>query len=259
MDHKLRKGTRSSTAGTVSAGLKHSSNKVEVSRSKNVPKGSRVSHQEIVRGYIERGNFSADGRIPPERELVTILGLTRNQIRSSFKRLEREGLIWRHVGKGTFVGPRPAEISAASALPDLTNPREVIEARLIIEPILARLAANRASPEEIELMEQVLERQKGASSPDEFQRYDREWHVLLARASGNRLIASFLDVTHEHTDPRVWSRMRNLYINSDRMLEARNEHKAVLDAVRARDPDKAAEMMRAHILEVRSYVMGDFP
>jgi DNA-binding FadR family transcriptional regulator len=220
-----------------------------------------MSYQDAVRAYVTKNNFPNEGKIPPERELVSILGLTRNQIRSAFKKLEQEGVIWRHVGKGTFVGRRPAEGSGAEIAAtdaDLANPREVIEARLVIEPILARMAALRATPRDIEAMAQLLEQLRKTPDPEEFKRLDRSWHLQLAQASGNRLLASFLDTINAQTDPNIWNRLRNLYMTSDRMTAARREHGVVLDAIRGRDPNAAEEAMRTHIRAVRVLIFGDF-
>jgi DNA-binding FadR family transcriptional regulator len=223
--------------------------------------GASMQHyQSLVRNYIESGNFPDEGRLPPERELVSILGITRNQIRSAFKKFAQEGLIWRHVGKGTFVGRRPAESTPViDAIPgaDLTNPREVIETRIFIEPILARLAASRASQRDIEAMERSLEDFKNAGSPENFQRMDRNWHLQLAQAGGNGLLAGFLKSTHAHTDPNIWSRLRNLYMTTDRMAQAVEEHRAVLNAIRSRDADKAEDAMRKHIRSVRTCIFGN--
>ena len=219
-----------------------------------------VSPYARIKEYVETETHAETGRLPPERDLVPILGLTRNQIRTALKKLEREGLIWRHVGKGTFVGERPvAPMPIQGVVPgiDVSNPSEVLEARLAIEPIMARLAAIRATSQDIDAMErQLIELQK-ATSPDDFQRLDRMWHLKLAQASGNSLFASFLQTIHLHTDPNIWKRLGALYMTSDRMVGATLEHQAVLDAIRFRDPVSAEETMRIHIKSVRIHVFGD--
>jgi len=68
------------------------------------------------------GRYPAQSRLPPERELAVLLGVSRSGLREGLEILEAEGRIWRHVGKGTFVGPRP--IQAATGL-DLVSARRV--------------------------------------------------------------------------------------------------------------------------------------
>ena len=85
---------------------------------------------------------SDTGRLPPERQLSEALGISRTELRKALGVLEAEGQIWRHVGKGTFFGARPIDnFSDVSALARRTNPAEMMRARLVIEPEIARAAA----------------------------------------------------------------------------------------------------------------------
>ncbi len=101
-----------------------------------------------LRKYLEDRGFAQNDRLPPERELADTLGLTRNRVRGGLRKLESEGLIWRHVGQGTYFGPRLSPLvnrRALETLAEMTYPREVMDARLAFEPELARLAALRAT------------------------------------------------------------------------------------------------------------------
>src|ERR1700689_3464263 len=121
-----------------------------------------------VRAFIERQSVAVEGRIPPERPLASELGVGRRSVRRALDVLEQEGRIHRHQGRGTFIDTRPtpgAGMVAAGATAqgsgrpslsaaldnvlDYTNPLEVIEVRLATEPVMARLAALRASQSEI--------------------------------------------------------------------------------------------------------------
>ena len=106
-------------------------------------------------------------------------------------------------------------------------------------------------------MERQLSELQKAASPDDFQRLDRLWHLKLAQASGNSLFSSFLQTIHLHTDPNIWKRLGSLYMTSDRMAGATLEHRAILDAIRFRDPVTAEDTMRSHIKSVRIHVFGD--
>ena len=122
-----------------------------------------------LRQMIANGGFN--GRIPPERALASDLGVGRRSLRRALEILEQEGHISRHQGRGTFINghdsgegnvaaaPRAARNgSGRAAAPNLaiahlldhTSPMEVIEVRLAIEPVMARLAAFRASQAEIQ-------------------------------------------------------------------------------------------------------------
>src|SRR5262245_35872188 len=112
---------------------------------------------ERVLQFLQGEDFGQNQRLPAERELAERLGLTRNRLRGSLRKLAADGLIWRHVGKGTFFGPRPTSATPQD-LSELTNPREVMEVRFAIEPEIARLAAFRANTRDVVEMQACLEK-----------------------------------------------------------------------------------------------------
>jgi DNA-binding FadR family transcriptional regulator len=109
------------------------------------------------------GRYPPQSQLPPEREPAQMLGLSRGALREGFEILEAEGGIWRHVDRGTFVGGRPVEGSThLGLLSATTSPAEVLEIRLMFEPLIAGLAALRATPAEIEHMQHLLEKSEAA-------------------------------------------------------------------------------------------------
>ncbi|MDH5557125.1 MAG: GntR family transcriptional regulator, partial [Alphaproteobacteria bacterium] len=91
---------------------------------------------------LEAGDYPLNSRLPPERDLCEKFGVKRAVLRKSLAKLEADGHIWRHVGKGTFVGsPTSNLLDDISSIANRTNPSEVMQARLTVEPELARLAA----------------------------------------------------------------------------------------------------------------------
>ena len=103
--------------------------------------------------YLSSDRYPLHSRLPPERQLCELLQVSRTVLRNGLEELEREGRIWRHVGKGTFVGERPQSVhSCAEALGAATTLSELLEARTLIEPQAARLAALRSEPSELALM-----------------------------------------------------------------------------------------------------------
>ena len=149
-----------------------------------------------IREFIGQQRFTEQERLPPERELAVILGLTRNRLRSGLKKLAAEGLVWRHVGKGTFFGRRlfPAATHLQiSPLADLTNPREVMEARLSIEPELAKLAAYRAKGSDFTEIDNCMRKMDAVDNWDAFEVWeirdgDSAWFVKFNTASNEEMI-----------------------------------------------------------------------
>ena len=103
-------------------------------------------------GFLAAASLPEDGRLPPERELAERLGVKRAELRRSLAVLEREGQLWRHVGKGTFVGPRPPRLLDISDLAQRSSPIQVMRARIALEPELTRLAAINATSAEIAIL-----------------------------------------------------------------------------------------------------------
>src|SRR5438105_588356 len=96
------------------------------------------------------------GRLPPERELAAQMKVGRRSVREALSILEEEGAIWRRQGQGTFFGPpKLVNEREVADLAHRVNPTEIIEARLSIEPVLARLAAVRASRADIDAMVRI--------------------------------------------------------------------------------------------------------
>ena len=103
----------------------------------------------LLRQWLENGRFVSGERLPAERALAESLGVTRPVLRKALSVLEAENLIWRHIGKGTFAGPRPAEIQEnANEVTQVTNPSEVMEVRLVLEPQIAGIAALKSTQQE---------------------------------------------------------------------------------------------------------------
>ena len=80
-----------------------------------------------LRAFLAQAPLSVDSRLPPERKLCQQLGVSRGELRKALATLEAEGQLWRHVGKGTFIGARPAEsLADLSTATSRTNPAEVM-------------------------------------------------------------------------------------------------------------------------------------
>jgi DNA-binding FadR family transcriptional regulator len=157
-----------------------------------------------VRDFIEKKDFAPDGRIPPERTLASELGLGRRSLRRALDVLEQEGHIHRHQGRGTFIDARAADDDEVTTAPnedtatrrtlgaalnkvlDQTNPLEVIEMRLATEPVMASLAALRASQSEIKRLIMLAAKTRAASDEETYERADSLFHRTIAEAARSR-------------------------------------------------------------------------
>ena len=113
---------------------------------------------------IADGGFAHNDRLPPERSLSGELGVSRAELRKALAALEADGLIWRHVGRGTFIGARPVHnLDDVAFLGQLANPAQVLDARVAIEPELARLAALHAIRADLEAIRICCHRGRAAA------------------------------------------------------------------------------------------------
>ncbi len=206
---------------------------------------------------LESGRFPAQSRLPPERRLASELGTTRGKLRQALALLEAKGKIWRHVGQGTFVGrPSAAEAPALALLMKSTNPTEIMEARLILEPKVAGLAALRATADDFTQLERCLE--KGASAHDfqTFELWDGTLHETIAEASHSALLKALLKAMTSLREDKLWGRLKKASLTRERQGHYVRQHRKCVDAIRNRDVNRAEEAMREHLETVRKHLFG---
>lgn len=208
---------------------------------------------ERLRELIAVSAFGRDGKLPTERTLSERLGAGRREIRRALEVLEAEGLIWRRQGAGTFLGQRPDSWSdhAASLVPG-TNFMEIMEVRLRIEPQLAQLAAMRAKPSDVVRMRETCVKIYERTDADWRELWDGSLHRLIAQSAGNQLFLSLFDVVNRVRQDPSWQAVRERARRLDHTLkESRDQHAEIIDAIAARDPSKAGEAMRNHLLTLQ--------
>ncbi|SCB98221.1 DNA-binding transcriptional regulator, FadR family [Kosakonia oryzendophytica] len=213
---------------------------------------------EQLRGLIHQHESTPGTPLPTERELAESLGVGRREVRRALDVLEEEGRIWRKQGKGTFIGPAaPVAPAAIQGLVQQTNMLEVMEARLHIEPGLARLAALRASNEHLALMQRMLERINNVSpeDPDLNELWDSAFHRAIAEAAGNRLMLGLFDTLDAVRREPGWHHLRELARTPAKVDRYNDHHHRIMHAIRERQPHVAAAAMREHLLDLQHALM----
>ncbi|WP_230529822.1 FadR/GntR family transcriptional regulator [Microvirga roseola] len=205
-----------------------------------------------LRTLLEEGAFDGEQRLPPERVLAADLGIGRRGLRRALEVLEAEGRIWRHQGKGTFLGPRPVE--APTNLEELskrTHPLEVMDVRLEIEPALARLAALRASNGDIERLLRLADKTASTSDADGRELWDSALHRAIAEAAGNTLLLAIFDMVDRIRQDSTWRVLRERARSRDRQQIYVDQHRRVIAAIAQREAHAAEQAMREHLELVR--------
>lgn len=204
-----------------------------------------------LRAYLAQSNLPEDGRLPPERELAVALGVSRTELRKALDVLESEGQLWRHVGKGTFMGSRPLDTFAdITALARRSNPAEVMRARIVIEPEIARSAAFTATPADISEMRLCLARSRQAESWRQYEGWDTRLHRTIAEATQNSLLLGLFDTLNAVRRAVTWGRLRTAPMRPLPSHHSFAEHEAIVEAIEHRDMAGAANAMRAHLMTV---------
>ena len=197
---------------------------------------------------IEAGEFPVDSRLPSERDLAEKFRVSRPSVREALIALEVAGLVQIRMGSGVYVC-KPEHGRQRGRMPEKDfAPFEVIQARLLIEAEIAAQAALCRSDEHVALLEQVLAQMislaRGNRNPLDA---DREFHAVLARATGNQVLASMVEQMFDARMGVLFSRLSNYFDTMSTWDQAIREHRAILRAVKARDADRARLAMRHHM------------
>lgn len=196
-------------------------------------------------------------KLPAERELAELLGVSRSSIRDAIRRLELMGLVEPRQGAGTVV----REISPDALVNPLANViqhkrqlvGELLDFRRMLEPPLAGRAATHASAEDVAAMEDILRRQGvKVRGGDVAVEEDTEFHYRIAMASGNSVVLKVLDVV---MDLLRETRERSLQ-SEGRPQKSLAGHRRILSAIRRHDAAAAQAAMRQHIADVEKMVFG---
>lgn len=219
------------------------------------PKISDMVIEQIEKA-IKDGQFKPGEKIPPERELLKMLNVSRNTLREALQRAETMGLIVIRHGEGIFVNTVD-NISGYNSLEalytlDSSVYREVAQARLIIETENARMAAENAKDENIHKLAKLLERMEQGSGDSKLFRYlDSEFHMEIAVATQNRIFPRFLysisDLLRKQQEKL--DEIPNIIESSKRY------HSKIFAAIKDRKPVEAQQLMKEHISRVLSHTV----
>lgn len=207
--------------------------------------------QHIVQSTIALGMQPGD-RLPPERRLVEMLGVGRSPLREALKSLDILGFIEIRQGDGTYLsasttGVLPQVVSWGLLL-GTRQAQELIEARYYIEQTLARLAAQRGTPQQAEQLRLLVADMDSAPSPEEFASIDTAFHLHVASMAENSALASVLESIKSLLAAWV---VRVVEASPD-LESIVAQHRAIAEAITQGDGDAAAAHMRDHIETVTS-------
>jgi len=235
-----------------------------VAVAEQIVKVSVAVAEQIVEA-IKKGALPVGSKLPSENELAEQMGVSRPTVREALSALAAVGLIESRPGIGNFVC-NPSDSIVRDALVLLENEAsclEIMEARGLLEPPVAAVAAKKRTQEQLEKLRTICEKLVRLASKDRFDDYfntDKAFHLALVEAARNDLLASALIPLINTMDQHVYREFtRKYYFRDDRgIAQVASLHKGILTAVEAGDSELAAAEMRKHWMRMWKLVQdGD--
>jgi len=203
-----------------------------------------------LRRDISNGVLRRHDRLPAERRMSETYGVARNTVREALTRLEEESFVEIRPGSGTYVVYDPGEPSNEAV--EQANPLELIDARFALEPHICRLCVLHGRRSHFDRLEALCaQMERSVTDPTAFADADTGFHRALAETTGNRLLISVIGQINSVRSQDEWTRMRQLTLDEMMITQYNAQHRQILNAIRTREPERAAQMMKDHLETAR--------
>lgn len=220
---------------------------------------SAATLRDAILDNLKSRRWRAGQRIPTERELSDAFGLSRSTVRRVLQEFKRKRLITQTVGSGTYVSEE-----VHSALADLaqggaamaTSPAELMAARLVLEPALIEMAIGNATAADFSRMDECNVQAEAASTLEQFEHWDAMLHEAIADASHNNFISSVFRLMNQVRTQGEWGVLKRRSATPERRLEYQRQHRELVSALKDRDAERARALCLAHLLQVRTNMLG---
>jgi GntR family transcriptional regulator, uxu operon transcriptional repressor len=223
-------------------------------------------YRDVARLLIDdlRASSAAPGsRLPSERALAERYRVSRATVREALVALELAGAVQTHGGSGTFIVDL-AEAGGDSPAPPAVedeSPTDIMQARLVLEPVVARLAAarwDRSALAQIARPLRAVERAAQVSSLDVHPgQADRQFHAAIAAACCNPVVTRVMEPLYRMMAQNLWEGVKQQQWTAALTVQMAAEHLAIYEAIQARDPDRAAFEAERHIRNVIATIFAD--
>lgn len=229
-------------------------------------KPKRYSDQvfEQLRDLIFRGQLKPGDKLLPERELAQSMGVSRPTVREAINKLVYRGMLEHRQGQGTFVAmPEPGQAhNPFKAMIEgyEATPLDLLEVRLGLECNAAVLAARRATPEDLAMLEKsfhlmrdkILEGELGLEE-------DVAFHMCIAYSTKNQVQIHIMRYLYDMLHYGIKESLQHLYEKPANLRDIINQHERVYEAIRRHDTQEAFDAMRVHIGFVIDFIANRYP
>ncbi len=202
-----------------------------------------------VREMIQQGKLKPGDRLPSERELAKRLGISRASLRAGLRFLAAIGVLTSRHGSGTYIAAGPPALDSEplnmlAALHGFTT-EKMFEARRLVEVAVAGLAAENATDDHLRIMaDEIAETYAALDNPQEYVVHDFGFHRAVAAASGNPILATFMEMVADI----LYQRRCKTIDRSRDLRESVEMHHKIYHAIRARNANKARAAMSEHLI-----------
>lgn len=214
-----------------------------------------VEQMEI---YFLEKDLRQGERLPAERELAALFGVSRTSVREALKVLEMNGTIQIKRGGGSFFAPS-GQVQLRKELGSLIDGteahfiHEMLELRRAFEVEAASLAAQRAGEVNLEAIRKALKSMQNAfEDPEAGVQADLEFHVQISQATKNRLLIDMMATLAKRMEENIRATRSHRFIDASRHLDTYEEHKEIYMAIASRNSSLAKQLMEKHISRIRS-------
>lgn len=215
--------------------------------------------RQAILDKLRSREWRAGQRLPTERDLGQQFGLSRSTVRRVLGDFKRRRLITQTVGSGTYVAEQVqqalVEMAPAGAL-QATSPAELMAARLVLEPAIIEMVTGNATAADFQRMDWCNAQAEAATTLEAFEQWDAQLHEAIADAAHNSFIASVFRLMNEVRSHGEWGVLKRRSATPERRVEYQQEHRALVAALRQRDPEQARALCLHHLLHVRTNLLG---
>ena len=205
----------------------------------------------MLRRSIMAGELALRERLAPERTLAAEYRVARGTVREALNQLATEELVQIKPGSGTYVTyeasnlPNPIMLSA--------SPNSLIDARQNLEPHLCALAASNRRQQDVDQLI-ALASNYPTNDSEEQADADAEFHELVAKASGNEILAWMVSQLHASRHQEPWAGIRRHAVETALATKHMQQHRQIVDAIHRRDTAQARRLMFEHLEGERALV-----
>ncbi|WP_234121674.1 FadR/GntR family transcriptional regulator [Clostridium hydrogenum] len=206
---------------------------------------------EQIKEMIKTGKLKKGDKLPPERELVEELKVSRASIREALRALEILGLVESRHGDGNFIKNNFDEsllepLSIMFMLEE-SSPKDILELRMVLETETAMLAAKRIDNDTLKEIKDIIDRFKATTDEKLNTELDVEFHHKIAQASKNLLLVNILSATSVLIDTFISNARYKIMQKEENKEKLVSQHESIYEALSNKDASSAAEEMKKHL------------